>query len=325
MAAKRQMSININHVADDDGFLLFPYEDFPLPERLLHTISPDTARELLAALLPSTPVFNMAFRYNAGRALMMGVRKAGRQPLLVQRMRSADMLDSMVRSDTPPHMRETRRECLEDYWDLDGVELILNDIRSGTITVHEMNLAEPSPMSFMLRRQTETAMMYDYAPTPLGIHAAVQDALDQTQMIAPSPEQLARVSERTHLPENENQLHSQLMIEGDLAPGELDVPFEWLETLEEREQAAYVEPGLWIAAEHGEEYEKALLGGDKDARLHIVRRLLRYRGAQTTELISERYLWKNEAAQEILDALCGSGDAVMYEALYYHAKMFDRA
>jgi ATP-dependent helicase Lhr and Lhr-like helicase len=324
-AAKRLMNLNISFVADDDGFLLFPYDDYPLPERLLYAIAPESARSVLSAMLPATPVFNMAFRYNAGRALMMGVRKAGRQPLWVQRMRSADMLDALVRSDSHPLIRETKRECLDDYWDISGVELILNGIRSGAITVLEMDLTEPSPMSFQLRRQTENANMYDYAPTPLGIHAAVQEALDQTQMIAPSPEQLSHVSERTRLPENENQLHSQLMIEGDLVAGELDFTPEWLEALEQREQAHYIEPGLWIAAEHAAEYETALINGDWDARQHIVRRLLRYRGAQTAEMIAERYFWSSAEALEVLSALCDSGSAVLYEGQYYHAKMFDRA
>jgi hypothetical protein len=66
--------------------------------------------------------------------------------------------------------------------------------------------------------------------------------------------QLTRVSERTHLPKNEAELHSLLMIEGDIAgggqsSGEPAVPLEWLEALEREERVNYIEPGLWIAAE----------------------------------------------------------------------------
>lgn len=324
-AAKRLLNTNISYVVDDDGFLLFPYEDHPLPEGLLHAILPESARPVLEATLPATPLFNMAFRYNAARALMMGVRKAGRQPLWVQRLRSAEMLDSLIRHDDHPLVRETRRECLEDYWDLPGVELILNKIRSGGIRVLEMHLDSPSPMSLPLRQRTEGAMMYDYAPTPSGIHVAVEEALSQTQMIAPAPEQLARVSERSALPKNESELHSRLMIEGDMIAGELDVPIEWLEALEAKEQAKYIEPGLWIAAEHAGEYDAALMEGDMDSRMHIVRRLLRYRGAQSREQVTERYLWTDDAALDVLTALCGSGSAVEYEGLYYHSMLLDRA
>lgn len=330
-AAKRLMNTNISYVADDDGFLLFPYDDRPLPERLLYTLLPESARPILEAALPATPLFNMAFRYNAARALMMGVRKAGRQPLWVQRLRSAEMLDSLVRNNDHPLIRETRRECLEDYWDLPGTELILNKIRSGGIRVLEMRLESPSPMSLPLRRRTEGAMMYDYAPTPSGIHVAVEEALSQTQMtrvtqmIAPAREELARVSERSRLPKTEDELHSLLMIEGDMVAGELDIPVQWLEALEEREQAKYVEPGLWIAAEHAEEYESALPDGDMDSRMRVVRRLLRYRGAQSWDQVAERYLWTDDTSRDVLTALCSSGSVVEYEGLYYHSTLFDRA
>ena len=324
-AAKRLMDTNINLVADDDGFLLFPYSGNPMPEGLLNAISPQTASPVLEAALPATPVFNMAFRYNAARALMMGVRQAGRQPLWVQRLRSAEMLGSIVRKGDHPLMRETKRECLEDYWDLPGVEYVLNGIRSGMIRVVELYLDAPSPMSFLLRRQTEASMMYDYAPTPQGIHAAVEDALGQAQMIVPAAEQLSRVSERQRLPENESQLHSLLMIEGDLVAGELDVPVEWLESLAGQGRASYIEPGLWVAAEQQLEYTAALDGEDLEARTRVVRRLLRYRGAQQPERVAERYAWTEQTALDVLGALRDNGDAVEYGGFFYHAALFDRA
>ncbi|MBH1940944.1 DEAD/DEAH box helicase [Mobilitalea sibirica] len=323
--AKRRLNTNVSFFDDDDGFLLFPYGESPLPEGLLQTIAPEKAKPVLEALLPATPTFNMTFRYNTARALMMGVRKAGRQPLWVQRLRSAQMLDTLVTYKNHPLIRETRRECLEDYWDLAGVEYVLNGIRSGAITVCEMHLEKPSPMSLPLRQQTEATMMYDYTPTPSSIHYAAEEALKQTQMIAPSPEQLALVSERTHLPEDEKQLHSLLMIEGDLIAGELEVPIDWLENLAHKEQVKYIEPGLWIAAEHEKEYEAAFVQEDLEARKHIVRRMLRYRGAQTPEQVGERYLWTDGRVKEILTALNQQESIVEYDGLYYHAKLYNRA
>ncbi|HWT75564.1 MAG TPA: DEAD/DEAH box helicase, partial [Mobilitalea sp.] len=195
--AKRKLNTNINCVEDDDGFLLFPYGGCIMPEGLLREIIPETARTILSALLPATPIFNMNFRYNAGRALMMGVRKTGRQPLWVQRLRSAEMLDNLMKYNNHPLIRETKRECLEDYWDLEGLEYVLEGIRSGSIRIYEIYPGKPSPMSFLLRQQTEASMMYDYAPTPMGIYHAAEEALKTVQMIEPAPEALARVSERT--------------------------------------------------------------------------------------------------------------------------------
>ena len=82
---------------------------------------------------------------------------------------------------------------MEDYWDLPGVKSVLDGVRSGAIRVRELFSEVPSPMSFILREQTEAAMMYDYAPTPAGVQAAVGEALRIAQAIAPAPEQLERV------------------------------------------------------------------------------------------------------------------------------------
>lgn len=324
-AARRHTNTNINSVDDDDGFLLFPYDGCELPEGILQSIKMESARTILEAMLPSTPLFNITFRYNSANALMMGVKKAGRQPLWVQRMRSAQMLDSLVRYEKHPLIRETKRECLEDYWDLSGVEYVLKGIHSGSIQIREMFLTAPSPMSFTLRQQTEASMMYDYAPTPMGIHKASEEALNEMELIPPAPEQLAIVSERKRLPEDELQLHSLLMIEGDLIAGEIDIPIEWLEKLAHQEQAKYIEPGLWIAAEHLDRYTAALNHDDMEARKHIVLRLLRYRGAHSIDEVGERYFWTKEKASIILTMLSNDNSVVESDGLFYHKEIYERA
>lgn len=324
-AATRHMDTTINCVTDDDGFLLFPYDDSPLPQGLLQEVAPAAARRIVSALLPATPLYNMNFRYNAARALLMGVKSHQRQPLWIQRMRSAELLSSLVEEQQHPLIRETKRECLEDYWDLPGVEYILHSIQSGDIQIREQYLDTPSPMSLTLRRQTEAALMYDYAPTPQHIHQVTAEALKKADAMAPAPEQLARVSERSKLPRDAEQLHSLLMIEGDLTAGELAVPVEWLETLAAEGRVQYIEPGLWIAAEHEREYAEALAEGDLKAGQRLVQRLLRYRGAKSPEQVAERYLWPDEMALDLLTSLCAEGKAVEQEGLYYHAELYDRA
>ncbi len=49
------------------------------------------------------------------------------------------------------------------------------------------------------------------------------------------------------------------------------MPVEWLKNLAER-IGFHMETGIWIAAEHREEYELALLGNE-EAAMHIVRRM----------------------------------------------------
>ncbi len=322
---RRETNIHVGHVEDDDGFLLYSYDNHPLPAGLLSRIPPESARPVLSAILTGTPLFNMAFRYNAGRALMMGVRKAARQPLWVQRLRGAEMLDALAGQDDHPLIRETRRECLEDYWDLEGVQTLLDGIRSGAIRVREMEVDLPSPLSYTLRQRTEAALMYDYAPTTPGIQHASAQALEKVQGIAPDADRLEQASRRARLPGTEQELHTLLMIEGDLIAGEIDVPVEWLDRLARAGRAAYVEPGLWIAAEHGPEYEAALDGEDGTARGHIVRRALRYRGGMTPEQVADRYLWPVETAQTLLQILIAQEEAVESDGVFYHAELYERA
>lgn len=100
--------------------MLYTYGNAMLPEGILHQINPDTCVINMEIILSAAPVFNMAFRYNCGRALMMGVRNNSRQPLWKQRLKSAELLEQVVREPEHPLIRETRQECMNRLWDADG-------------------------------------------------------------------------------------------------------------------------------------------------------------------------------------------------------------
>ena len=326
-AAGEQSGMNLGCVDDDDGVLLYSYGGEKLPEGLLYQINPDTVKPVLEAVLPLTPVFSMTFRYSAARALTMGMRQNGRQPLWMQRLRSTEMLDSLMGEREHPLMRETRRECLEDLWDIGGVTEVLNEIRSGCITVREVYVDVPSPMSLPFQWKVETEEMYEYSPSTPGIRQAAYEELRQMERMKPSAEELARQQERKKLPENEEQLHSLLMMEGDLTAGELPVPVEWLDNLARREQALYLEPGLWIAMEQREEYERMLAGeaGAEEPGCHIVRRMLYYRGGQTEDEIRERYFLTKPFTKKLLEELQSRESIVKDGEVYYHSRLYDRA
>ncbi|MCL2637277.1 MAG: DEAD/DEAH box helicase [Oscillospiraceae bacterium] len=298
---------------DDDGILLYLRGKYEIPERLLQAIAPETARVILEALLPTTSLFNISFRHNAARALIMGVRQGKRQPLWVQRLRGAETLDMIIEHKKHPLIRETMRECLEDYWNLDGLVDVLNKIQSGAIAIREMTSKDPSPMSLSLRRDAEANFLYEYHPTTRRVNQSVEEALKEAEKIKPASEFLAK-AERLKLPQDENQLHSLLMIEGDLESGELDLPLEWFEKLAKAGRIAYIEPGLWIAAEHTQEYEEQNYA-------KIIRRCLRYKGAMDAESISARYFISTEIVREILSEL----DVIEDGGLYYHKDLYERA
>ncbi len=331
------LGTEIGSVDEEDGFLLYSYRGEDIPEGILQRLNPDSCIRQLEILLPATPLFNMAFRYNSGRALMMGVRGNGRQPLWMQRLRSAEMLEQVAGERNHPLIRETRRECMQELWDAEGVRDFLWDIRSGAVEVREIYSEIPSPMSLPLQWGQEAAVMYDYAPTPQGIHRSVETAWKQEKELLEQPDEreLIHVQERDKLPKDEKQLHSLLMTEGDLAAGELDIPAEWLDCLARDGRVLYLEQGLWIAAEQREEYAAAL-GEDesgkrqegkngKQQRLPIVRRMLRYRGAADAEETAQRYGWRVSEAEEILEELCRRKEAVGQDGKFYHGELYRRA
>lgn len=323
--AREEFGLDVGSVDEEDGFLLYVRGERSLPEGLMYRIRPETAEAVLSAMLPATPLFNIAFRYNCGRALMMGVKGRGRQPLWMQRLRSAEMLDRSVRQQDHPLIRETRQECMRQLWDVGGVRELLLKIRSGEILVREVYTDTPSPMSLPLQWSQEAAEMYDYAPTTRGIQAAVAEALEEKALLQPGAAELDQVHSREKLPKDEKQLHSLLMTEGDLAPGDLNIPIEWLEKLAEEGRACYLEQGLWIAAEQQEEYSALAedlgvarpdSGESRDARekvLAIVRRMLRYRGGAAAGQVARRYELPEEKAIEVLEELCRRGEAVAQE------------
>lgn len=338
-AARQQLGIEVGCVDEEDGFLLYSYGNGTLPAGILHQINPDTCVRNMEIILPTAPVFNMAFRYNCGRALMMGVRGNSRQPLWKQRLKSAELLEQVVRETGHPLIRETRRECMRGFWDADGVKELLDDIRSGAVEVREVYTELPSPMSLPLQWGQEAAVMYDYAPTPRKIHMAVEEALSRAlkldkELIHPGRQELVQVQERTTLPKDEKQLHSLLMTEGDMAAGDLEIPVEWLEMLAQQGRVVYLEQGLWIAAEEIERYAAALGqpeteqtegAADREEQCRIVRRMLRYRGGADITQTAERYGWDVQTAEDILEKLCRREETVKEDGKYYHAELYRRA
>lgn len=371
-AAGARLGLDVGCVDEEDGFLLYAYGDSSLPEGILQWVDPETCIRHLEILLPATPLFNMAFRYNSGRALMMGARKNGRHPLWMQRLKSAEMLQQVVREKEHPLIRETRRECLRELWDAEGLQQLLYDIRSGAVEVREVYTETPSPMSLPLQWAQEAAVMYDYAPTPRGVHGAVEEAMQEAlaqekALVQPGSRELSEVAARNRLPQDPAQLHALLMAEGDLAGGELDVPVQWLEELAADGRVLYLEQGLWIAAEQEEEYRVALEAEEGQGRpggitpetgeagrdnagdrkgtdvpgqavshtamgtfvnkeqLHIVRRMLRYRGAADAAQVAARYDMPRALAEQILEGLCHTGEAVRQGGIYYHAILYRRA
>ncbi len=273
------------------------------------------------AMLPASPMFSMAFRYNVQRALLNGVRGGRRQPLWVQRLRGAEALGAAAAHPEHPMMRETLNECADGYLDLNALTRLLSAIRAGQVRVYEVHTDAPSPLCLNLRRQVEAEMMYDTAIPS----AAVTLSKEALLTLAPTEEAVKSASRPARAPRNADELHARLLSEGDLLAGEACAPAEWMDALELAGRAVYIEPGLWIARENEDEYRLALEENDAAALSRVVRRTARFHGSQTAETLSERYAVDEVRAQEALNTLCSEGILREFGGAYVHAELYESA
>ena len=273
------------------------------------------------AMLPASPMFSMAFRYNVQRALLNGVRGGRRQPLWVQRLRGAEALGAAAAHPEHPMMRETLNECADGYLDLNALTRLLSAIRAGQVRVYEVHTDAPSPLCLNLRRQVEAEMMYDTAIPS----AAVTLSKEALLTLAPTEEAVKSASRPARAPRCADELHARLLSEGDLLAGEACAPAEWMDALELAGRAVYIEPGLWIARENEDEYRLALEENDAAALSRVVRRTARFHGAQTAETLSERYAVDEVRAQEALNTLCSEGILREFGGAYVHAELYESA
>lgn len=110
----------------DDAVLIHFYGLSDELSDVFSLVSSKNVEQVLIKMLPNTSRFSLTFRYNAYRALMMGIRKTGqRLPLWIQRLRSVDALENAQKYIDHPLIIETMRECLEYIFDIPNTIRVL--------------------------------------------------------------------------------------------------------------------------------------------------------------------------------------------------------
>jgi len=159
----RQFNFELQAAATDDGILisLGVTSRFELADLAGFVRSSNVADVLTQALL-DTPLFVTRFRWCANNALVLLKNdRSGR--VHPQRQRSqAENLIACVFPDqlaclenlggpreVPDHplVQQALADCLHDYMDLDGLKGLLGRIENGTLAIHAVDTAEPSPLA----------------------------------------------------------------------------------------------------------------------------------------------------------------------------------
>ena len=256
-----RMDLGVQVLWSDDGIVLrVPDTEQAIPLEDLR-FEPEEIEQVVVRELGTTSLFSATFRQAAARALLLPRRRPGqRTALWQQRQRGADLLRVAARYPTFPILLEATRECLQDAFDLPGLQRVLADIRSRRIRLVAVETARSSPFAQSLLFDWIAVYMYE-DDAPLAERRAAALALDRDLLrdllgsedlrdlldpdaIADLELELQSLDEARRA-RNADDLHDLLRRVGDLALEELDArsagdPRLWVEALAAEHRAIQV-------------------------------------------------------------------------------------
>ena len=142
-------NLEVQYSYNDDGLIirLMDVVD-PPPIETLFQIPSKELEKLFLNSIGETPLFTILFRHNATRSLLLQRSRTDRRiPLWLQRLRAADLIQSVKDQKDFPIIAETYRECLEDIFDVHHFKQVIDNILAGFISLHFIETPYPSPMA----------------------------------------------------------------------------------------------------------------------------------------------------------------------------------
>jgi ATP-dependent helicase Lhr and Lhr-like helicase len=267
----RRFDFELQAAASDDAVVLSlgPGQSFPL-DGVPEFLTPENAADVLAQALLLSPMFQVRWRWNLGRALVVLRQRGGRRtPPPIQRMEADDLMAAVFPAlagcqenagagpiPIPDHpiVRQTMHDCLHEATDVDGLVRLFDGFRSGAVEPAFRETTEPSPLAHEILNGRPYTFLDD-APLEERRTRAValrrglpETARDLGQL---DPDAIARVREEAR-PDcrNAEELHDLLLELVVLRP---EPAYEaWFQELSESGRAARALTAtgpLWLAAE----------------------------------------------------------------------------
>lgn len=184
---QEQLGLDVQAMPQDDGIVLRLPDtvnpdgsDDPLTADIMEALLPsaDEITDVVTACVTDSALFASRFRECAARALLLPKRNPQkRQPLWQQRQRSAQLLSVAIKYPRFPIVLETIRECLQDVYDLPGLQETLRQIHSRQIKVADYRTPKASPFAQSLLFGYVAEFLYE-GDSPLAERRAAALALD---------------------------------------------------------------------------------------------------------------------------------------------------
>ena len=278
----RKFNFELQAAATEDAIVLSlgVTHSFPLEEVFTY-LHPDTVRHVLTQALLDAPMFNVRWRWNAGRALaVLRFRGGKRVPPQLQRMNAEDLISVVFpdqlacfeniagEREIPDHplVNQTLRDCLDEAMDIDRLEELLTRLRSGQIQIVTRDLTEPSPLAQEILNARPYAFLDDAPLEERRTQAVLSrrwlDPESASDLGALDEAAIAAVREEAWpQAESADELHDALVLAGFLSQEETssDVEAGWkihLQELSEQGRVTQLTDGtrsVWVAAERASE------------------------------------------------------------------------
>jgi ATP-dependent helicase Lhr and Lhr-like helicase len=174
----RSFNFELQAAATDNGLniSLAEQHSFPLAD-VFNFLQPEAVKEVLEqAVLTGSPIFQTRWRWDANRALALLRYQGGKKvPPQIQRMRSDDLLASVfpdvaacgeniegdIQIPDHPLVKEVMKDVLHEAMDLDGLQRVLECIRSGTIRTVAVDTPVPSQFAHEILNANPYAYLDD--------------------------------------------------------------------------------------------------------------------------------------------------------------------
>lgn len=296
----RSFDFELQASADDDGIVLSlgPQHSVPI-ENLFKMLNADNVSKLLEQALLAVPMFQVRWRWNLTRSLVVLRQQNGKRvPPHMQRFRSDDLLAAVfpetvgclenhsgdVTVPDHPLVRQTMHDCLHEAMDLDGLVALFGRVGDGQVRFIGRDTREPSPFSYELLNANPYAFL-DGAPLEERRVRAVatrrtMSTEDMRDLARLDPEAIALVRrEAWPLVRNAEELHDALLNLMAIDALETSAWKPWLDELIAEGRACRVirsgQSDLWIAAESWPVLKAAFDDAQADPPIKLPERLER--------------------------------------------------
>ncbi|MGA8977813.1 MAG: ATP-dependent helicase [Pedococcus sp.] len=184
---RERFGVDVQAMHGDDG-IVFRLPDLEFEDGRgvgaelmeLVRLDPEEIHDRVTSEIGGSALFAARFRECASRALLLPRRRPDRrQPLWQQRQRAAQLLEVASQYASFPIILETVRECVQDVFDVPGLETLMRAVESREVTLVDVESRQPSPFARSLMFGYVAQFLYE-GDSPLAEKRAAALSLDPT-------------------------------------------------------------------------------------------------------------------------------------------------